>query len=158
MRILTQKVTDLEHWYTYYVFYKYFLIFPMRLISIYRISLGHPNNFNNTTLISWNERDIFESSYIQSVLSVYALMVFKVFQNFSLSYTIINCLFASLNLITNFENAYWNPPLNFLLCSLFDVLQQDKSFLSLIISWTRKQKVVKTISVSTESNYEGTKF
>ena len=43
-------------------------------------------------------------------------MVFKVFQSFSLSYTIINFLFASLKLLTNFENAYWNPHQNSLLC------------------------------------------
>jgi hypothetical protein len=46
----------------------------------------------------------------------YALMVCKVFQKLSLSYIIINFLFASLILLTNFENAYWNPPQNSLLC------------------------------------------
>ncbi len=32
------------------------------------------------------------------------------FKRFSLPYTIINFLFASLNSLTHFENAYWNPP------------------------------------------------
>ncbi len=35
---------------------------------------------------------------------------------FSLPYTIIRFLFVSLKLLTNFENAYWNPSQNFLLC------------------------------------------
>jgi hypothetical protein len=34
------------------------------------------------------------------------------FKTFSLPYTIINFLFASLKFLTNFENAYWNPPQN----------------------------------------------
>ncbi len=34
----------------------------------------------------------------------------------SLPYTITNFLFASLKLLTNFENAYWNPPRNSSLC------------------------------------------
>jgi hypothetical protein len=37
------------------------------------------------------------------------------FKCFSLHYTIINFLFASLKLLTNFENAYWNTPQNSLL-------------------------------------------
>jgi hypothetical protein len=45
---------------------------------------------------------------------MYALMVVKVFQK--LFTTIVDFLFASLKLLTNFENAYWNPPQNFLLC------------------------------------------
>ncbi len=44
------------------------------------------------------------------------MMVFKVFQKLSLPYTIIKFLFSSLKLLTNFENAYWNPPQNFFLC------------------------------------------
>ncbi len=32
----------------------------------------------------------------------------KPFKSFSLPYTLINFLFDSLNLLTNFENAYWN--------------------------------------------------
>ncbi len=32
------------------------------------------------------------------------------------NYTVINFLFASLKLLTNFENAYWNPPQSSLLC------------------------------------------
>ncbi len=39
-------------------------------------------------------------------LSVYALLVFKVFQSFSLPYTIINFLFASLKLLVIFGNAF----------------------------------------------------
>ncbi len=50
------------------------------------------------------------------ILSVYALLVFKIFQSFLLPYTINNFLFSSLKLLTNFENAYWNPPQNSLLC------------------------------------------
>ncbi len=38
------------------------------------------------------------------------------FKSILLPYTIINFLFASLKLLTNFENVYWNPPQNFLLC------------------------------------------
>jgi len=38
------------------------------------------------------------------------------FKSFSLHYTIITFLFASLKLLPNFENAYGNPPQNFLLC------------------------------------------
>ncbi len=38
------------------------------------------------------------------------------FKCFSLHHTIINFLFASINLLTNFENSYWNHPQNFLLC------------------------------------------
>jgi hypothetical protein len=44
-------------------------------------------------------------------------MVLRSFKSFSLPYTIINFLFASLKLLTNFKNAYWNPPKNFLLCN-----------------------------------------
>ncbi len=43
-------------------------------------------------------------------------MVFNVFPKLSPPYTIINFLFASFKLLTDFENAYWNPPQNFLLC------------------------------------------
>jgi hypothetical protein len=38
------------------------------------------------------------------------------FKSFSLPYKIINFLFASLKLLTNFANAYWNLPQNLLLC------------------------------------------
>ncbi len=38
------------------------------------------------------------------------------FKSFSLPYTLINFLFASLKLLTYFENAYLNPPQNSLLC------------------------------------------
>ncbi len=41
-----------------------------------------------------------------STYFLYALMVFKVLQSFSLSYTILNLLFASLKLLPNCENAY----------------------------------------------------
>ncbi len=51
-----------------------------------------------------------------SVHSVYALMVFELIQKIPLPYTIISLLFASLKLLTNFENSYWNPPQNSLLC------------------------------------------
>ncbi len=48
--------------------------------------------------------------FFHSVLSVYALMVFKVFQKiFQYPFTTvptINFLFVSLKLLTNFENAY----------------------------------------------------
>jgi hypothetical protein len=37
-------------------------------------------------------------------------------KSFSLPYIIIKFLFVSLKLLTNFENAYWNPPQNSLLC------------------------------------------
>ncbi len=37
-------------------------------------------------------------------------------KSLSLPYTTINFLFASLKWLTNFENAYWNPPQNPLLC------------------------------------------
>ncbi len=37
-------------------------------------------------------------------------------ESFSLTYKIINFEFAFLKLLTNFENAYWNPPQNSLLC------------------------------------------
>ncbi len=50
-------------------------------------------------------------------------MVFKVFQQILLPFTIINFVFASLKLLTNFENAYWNPSQNSLL--LADVLSAD---------------------------------
>jgi hypothetical protein len=36
------------------------------------------------------------------------------FKNFSLLYTIINFLFTSLKLLKHFENAFCNPPQNFL--------------------------------------------
>jgi hypothetical protein len=38
------------------------------------------------------------------------------FKSFSLPSTIINFLFASFKLHTNFQNAYWNPHQNFLIC------------------------------------------
>jgi hypothetical protein len=38
------------------------------------------------------------------------------FKSFSLPYPIINFVFASLKLLTNFENACWNPPQYSLLC------------------------------------------
>ncbi len=38
------------------------------------------------------------------------------FNSSSLPFTVINLLFASLKLLTNFENAYWNPPQDSLLC------------------------------------------
>ncbi len=43
------------------------------------------------------------------------------FKSCSLPYTVINFLSASLKLLNNFDNAYWNPPQNSLLCgwSLF---------------------------------------
>ncbi len=37
----------------------------------------------------------------------YPLMIFRSFKSLSLPFTIINCLFASLKLLNNFENAYW---------------------------------------------------
>jgi len=60
--------------------------------------------------------DIFQLLTFLSVLSLYALVVFKVFQK--LLTTIFNYLhlFASLKLLTSFENAHRNPPQNFLLC------------------------------------------
>ncbi len=64
--------------------------------------------------------DIFWRSkhFDQYLLSVYALVVFKVFQKLFTIYTIINFLFASSKLLTNFEKAQLNPPQN----SLQDVL------------------------------------
>ncbi len=49
---------------------------------------------------------------------MYALLDFKAFQKlFSLlPYTIVNFLFASLKLVTNFENVYLNSLRIFLLC------------------------------------------
>ena len=44
------------------------------------------------------------------------------FRSFSLPYTIINFLLASLKLLTNFENDYRTPPQNFLSLWLVDVL------------------------------------
>ncbi len=38
------------------------------------------------------------------------------FKSFTLLYTMINFLFATLKLLPNFKNAFWNPPQNFLLC------------------------------------------
>ncbi len=38
------------------------------------------------------------------------------YKSFSLPKTIINFVFASYQLLTNFENAQWNPPQNFLAC------------------------------------------
>ncbi len=61
------------------------------------------------------------------MLSVYALIVFKSFKCFSLCYTIINFLFASLKLLTNSENSYCNPPQNSLLCDVVDVSSIDPS-------------------------------
>ncbi len=52
---------------------------------------------------------------------------FKVLQNFS----IINFLFASLKLLTSFENAYWNSP-------LFDLLMFSSADLSLAAGKMRK--------------------
>jgi hypothetical protein len=43
-------------------------------------------------------------------------MVLKPFKSFSLPYTIINFLLDSLKLLTNFENAYWDPPKNLFFC------------------------------------------
>jgi hypothetical protein len=40
----------------------------------------------------------------------------RYFKRFSLPHAIIIFLFASLKLLPNFKNAYWNPPQNFLLC------------------------------------------
>ncbi len=41
---------------------------------------------------------------------------FEDFKSFPLPYTIINFYFDSFKVLTNFENAYWNPPQNSLLC------------------------------------------
>ncbi len=56
-------------------------------------------------LMGQSQRDgyIFLKVFL-SVVSVSALMVFRIFQK--LPYTIINFLFASLKLLPNFENAY----------------------------------------------------
>jgi hypothetical protein len=58
----------------------------------------------------------FKAETFYSALSVYALMVWRSFKSFSLLYTIINFLFGSLKLLTNFENAYWNRLPNSILC------------------------------------------
>jgi hypothetical protein len=47
---------------------------------------------------------------------VCSLWFSRSFNSFSLPYTIIKFLFASLKLFTSFLHAYWNPPQNFLLC------------------------------------------
>jgi hypothetical protein len=57
----------------------------------------------------------FISKYFDQYF-LYALMVFKIFQSFSLPYTIINFLFDSFKLLTHFKIAHWNPPQNSLLC------------------------------------------
>jgi hypothetical protein len=50
--------------------------------------------------------DIFLSKHVeQYLLSVDALMVFKVFKSLSLPFPIITFLNASWKLLTNFENA-----------------------------------------------------
>ncbi len=68
-----------------------------------------------------------------SVFSVCALIIFEVFKK--LLTTIINVLFASLELRTNFENAYWNPPQITLLCDWWMFSSAD---LSLIAGKMRK--------------------
>ncbi len=62
-------------------------------------------------------------------------MVVTIFQSFSQPSTIINFLFASLKLLTNFENAYWNPPQNSLLC---DWSMFSTAYLSLAAGKMRK--------------------
>ncbi len=61
------------------------------------------------------------------------------FKSFSLPYTIINFLFASLKILTNFENAYCNPPQNFLLC---DWSMFSSADLSLAAGKMRENKLV----------------
>ncbi len=53
------------------------------------------------------------------------------YKSFPLPYTIINFLFASLKLLTNFENAYWNHPQNSLLCDWSMFSSADHSLATL---------------------------
>jgi|688.fasta_scaffold332065_1 hypothetical protein len=72
--------------------------------------------------MSWNEYCFWRFSItFNSLLSVYALIVFKVIQKFFTVQLYINKLFVLFFEITNSENAYWNHPKNYLLCdwSLF---------------------------------------
>jgi hypothetical protein len=48
----------------------------------------------------------FEGIKFELILSEYALLFSRSFKCFSLSYTIMNFLIASLKSLTNFENAY----------------------------------------------------
>ena len=70
---------------------------------------------------------------------MYALTVSRSFKSFSVSYIIIIFLFASLKLLTNFENAYRNPPQNFLLC---DWSMFPSADLSLAAGKLRKYELV----------------
>ncbi len=60
------------------------------------------------------------------------------FKSFSLPYTTSNFLFASLKLLPNFENAYWNPPPNFLLYDWLVFLVFSSADLSLAAGKMRK--------------------
>jgi hypothetical protein len=53
---------------------------------------------------------------------------FKVFEQLFSCYTNINFLFASMKLLTNFENAYWKPSSKFPSLRFVDVLQR-RSFI-----------------------------
>jgi hypothetical protein len=72
----------------------------------------------------WHKKDIFFDQYFLFMSWWFS----RSFKSFSLSYTIFNFLFASLKLLINFENTYWNPPQNSLLCdwSMFSHWLQGK--------------------------------
>jgi hypothetical protein len=73
-----------------------------------------------------HEIDTFFDGLNILIVSVYALLVFKVFQK--LFNTLYNfCLFASLELLTNFENAYGNSPQNTLRCDWSIISSADLS-------------------------------
>ncbi len=67
-----------------------------------------------------HEMDIFwRSEHFNQYFLIVCADGFDCFQGLSklfTTYTIINFLFASLQLLSKFENAYWNPPQKLILC------------------------------------------
>ncbi len=83
----------------------------------YKCHIVATHIFLENFLIGTVSRDGYFLKVLNILISTFCvMMVFLLFQSFSLPYTMINFLFASLKLLTNFENSSWNPPRNSFFC------------------------------------------
>ncbi len=101
---------------------------PLHLLPRDQASRPQPPTQQRWVLLSTlkgqcREMDIFwKFKHFNQFLLCMRWWFLRSFKGFSLLYTIINIIFVFLKLLINFENAYWNPPQNSLLCD-WSILQ-----------------------------------
>jgi hypothetical protein len=93
------------------------LFLRMCICTNHTFALFHQCPINISKYVKGKVMDIFwVSKHFNQYFMSMQWWSSRFFKSFSLPYIIVNFLIASLKVLTNVENAYWNPPQNSLLC------------------------------------------